>query len=254
MQDLLSASSIGFYYEPEKWCFKDVSFSLCRGEVMAILGLNGQGKSTLLSCLLGANTPKTGSIGLNGTCAFLPQSFSLSFNYTCLDIVIMGRARDISTFSTPSDEDKSQAIKALNLLDIAHLSNLNFNSLSGGQKQLVLFAKTIASSSDVMFLDEPASALDLANQDRVLSLILKLKNGLNHKKPSIVFSTHQPNHALAIADKTLILMPDLSYAFGKTSDILTEDRLKKLYSIDIKEVNINSINTLAQIFSAQKYN
>lgn len=112
----------------------------------------------------------------------------------------------------------------------------------------MLFARAVASRSDVLFLDEPASALDLKNQDKILSLISKLKSGLDGKKTSIVFTTHQPTHALAVADKTLVLLPDLSYAFGKTDEILSENTLRNLYNINIKEVDIDDIKTLAQIF------
>lgn len=251
MQSLLKANSLSFAYNDKKWCFKELNFELNKGEVLAILGLNGQGKSTLLNCLIGALKPTSGSIKINATYTFLPQSFSLSFGYSCIDVVIMGRARNISAFSTPSQIDKQIALNAMRVLGIDGLAKADFNSLSGGQKQLVLFARAVASKSDIMFLDEPASALDLKNQDKILTLIQKLKSGLDGNKTSIVFTTHQPSHALAVADKTLILMPDLSYIFGKSKDALSENALKNLYGINIKEIYIDGIKTLSQIFSTQ---
>lgn len=125
MQNLLSASSISFYYDDSSWCFKELSFEIKRGEVLAILGLNGQGKSTLLNCLIGLINPKSGTIKQNATYAFLPQSFSLSFDYSCLDVVVMGRARDISVFSTPSISDRQIATDAMKLLGISELAKAN---------------------------------------------------------------------------------------------------------------------------------
>ncbi len=103
-----------------------------------------------------------------------------------------------------------------------------------------------------MFLDEPASALDLKNQDRVLTLIRSLKE---QSDSSIVFTTHQPNHALAVADSTLILKNDLSYVFGKSSEVLNKENLSSLYDVDIRGVKFDieskQIPSITQIFTTQ---
>ena len=116
----------------------------------------------------------------------------------------------------------------------------------------MLFARALASGSDVLFLDEPASALDIKNQDRVLSLIANLRS---NSDASIVFTTHQPNHALAVADRTLILRNDLSYNYGASNEILTEAALSSLYGVQIKTAEFDvageQIPSITQIFSAQ---
>ena len=249
---LLSIKDAGFFYEEGKFLFRNLSFEIERGQILAILGLNGQGKSTLMSCMMGILDLKEGQLSTQAKFGFLPQSFSVAFDYSVQDIVAMGRVRDISLFSKPSKRDVQICLDALESLEISHLKNKRFNSLSGGQKQLVLFARAIASKSEILFLDEPASALDIKNQDRVLSLIANLRS---NSDASIVFTTHQPNHALAVADRTLILRNDLSYNYGASNEILTEAALSSLYGVQIKTAEFDvageQIPSITQIFSAQ---
>ena len=249
---LLSIKDAGFFYEEGKFLFRNLSFEIERGQILAILGLNGQGKSTLMSCMMGILDLKEGQLSTKAKFGFLPQSFSVAFDYSVQDIVAMGRVRDISLFSKPSKRDVQICLDALDSLEISHLKNKRFNSLSGGQKQLVLFARAIASRSEILFLDEPASALDIKNQDRVLSLIVNLKQ---KSSASIVFTTHQPNHALAVADRTLILKDDLSYVYGSSAEVLNEENLNALYRVRMKtaefDVEGEQIPSITQIFSAQ---
>ena len=249
---LLSIKDAGFFYEEGKFLFRNLSFEIKRGQILAILGLNGQGKSTLMSCMMGILGLKEGQLNTQAKFGFLPQSFSVAFDYSVLDIVLMGRVREISLFSKPGKKDIQICLNALDTLGVAHLQKRSFNALSGGQRQLVLFARALASGSDVLFLDEPASALDIKNQDRVLSLIANLRS---NSDASIVFTTHQPNHALAVADRTLILRNDLSYNYGASNEILTEAALSSLYGVQIKtakfDIEGEQISSITQIFSAQ---
>ena len=249
---LLAIKDAGFFYEEGKFLFRNLSFEIKRGQILAILGLNGQGKSTLMSCMMGILDLKEGRLSTQAKFGFLPQSFSVAFDYSVQDIVAMGRVRDISLFSKPSKRDVQICLDALENLEISHLKNKRFNSLSGGQKQLVLFARAIASKSEILFLDEPASALDIKNQDRVLSLIVNLKQ---KSSASIVFTTHQPNHALAVADRTLILKDDLSYIYGLSAEVLNEENLNALYRVRMKTAEFDvagkQISSITQIFSAQ---
>ena len=249
---LLSIKDAGFFYEEGKFLFRNLSFEIERGQILAILGLNGQGKSTLMSCMMGILDLKEGQLFTQAKFGFLPQSFSVAFDYSVQDIVAMGRLRDISLFSKPSKRDVQICLDALESLEILHLKNKRFNSLSGGQKRLVLFARAIASRSEILVLDEPASALDIKNQDRVLSLIVNLKQ---KSSASIVFTTHQPNHALAVADRTLILKDDLSCVYGLSAEVLNEENLNALYRVRMKtaefDVADQQIPSITQIFSAQ---
>ena len=246
---MLEIKNGGFFYGKENFLFKELSLDVKKGEIVAILGRNGVGKSTLLSCILGVNSLKSGEMKKEVNAAFLPQSFYVAFDYKVLDIVLMGRVGQISLFSKPSKDDIQISCDALDTLGLLHVKDKSFNSLSGGQKQMVLFARAIASGSELLLLDEPASALDITNQDRVLTLIKSLNL-------TTIFTTHQPNHALAIADKCLVLMKECRYVFGKSEDVLSEELLGLLYGVDMKNIYLNynnkQIRTSVALFGVQK--
>ena len=249
---LIEADNLGFYYKENKFCFRNLTFNLKENETLAILGLNGQGKSTLLANLIGILKPKEGSIKVNSSFSYLSQSLYLPFEYKVLDVVLMGRASKISMFKIPSKKDFDIARKSLDMLGISKLENENFSKLSGGQKQLVLFARALCGQNKILFLDEPMSALDLKNQDKILSLIQKLNNEL---KMSVIFTTHNPTQAFGVAHKTLILYKDLSFKFGDTQEILSSQAQEKLYEIQVKNIhfthNNKKILSSVPLFSAQ---
>ena len=101
---MLEIKNGGFFYEKENFLFKELSLDVKKGEIVAILGRNGVGKSTLLSCILGVNSLKSGEMKKEVNAAFLPQSFYVAFDYKVLDIVLMGRVGQISLFSKPSKD------------------------------------------------------------------------------------------------------------------------------------------------------
>jgi len=251
-KQILELNKVGHWFEKGSYLFKDLCVSLDEGETLAILGPNGQGKSTLIAGIVGSLNLEEGSVKAPKKIAFVPQDFQVSLDFSVLDIVLMGRCRDISLFSAPSKEDENLAHEALNLLKIDYLALRSFNRLSGGQRQLVLLARAIASWSDLIILDEPASALDLANQDRILDVIAMLKKNYNL---SVIFTTHQPNHALAVADKTLMMMGDLSFEIGTNKEVITKEHLSKLYGINVELLELDWNGTVVQsatpIFSGQ---
>ena len=227
MNNALSVENLGFYYQAENFLFKQLNFALKQGDILAILGQNGCGKSTLLDLLLGIHRPIQGKIEVHQSIGFVPQFFSSPFTYSVLDIVLMGRSTHINTFAKPKLHDYQIAMQALDYLNLSHLANREFASLSGGQRQLILIARAIASECKLMLLDEPTSALDLANQNVVLSLLRDLAT---IRGMTIVFTTHQPNHAVAVANKTL-LMNKQSILFGETAETLNGENLTQLFHL-----------------------
>jgi iron complex transport system ATP-binding protein len=235
MDDIVVAfEKIGHAYRPGRWVFRHYSAQITRGSVFAVLGPNGCGKTTLLKVLLGALKPSEGSVTVLGQTAFVPQIFQVSFDYTALDMVLMGRARKIGLFAQPSRKDEEAAVAALDRFGIADLAAQPFHELSGGQRQLVIFARALVAEVDLLILDEPTSALDLKNQTMILEWIAKLsrRDGL-----TVVLTTHHPNHALAIADNVLLMTGQDQCIFGPTEETLSDSNLTNLYGVSLTRVS-----------------
>jgi iron complex transport system ATP-binding protein len=233
LKPAVQALNISFYYRPGIQILDNLSFSFKEGGIHAILGLNGCGKTTLLKIMLGVLKPKSGSMIINNTTAFVPQLFQAVFSFSSLDMVLMGRMRHIGLFSRPSREDEKLALKAMDKLGILDLSDRPYPELSGGQRQLVILARALVSEAKILILDEPASALDLGNQALVMKRMYQLchDDGL-----TIVFTTHSPQHALSIADDVLILSSKGEYLTGPASEVLSEENLTKVYGTEVKLV------------------
>jgi iron complex transport system ATP-binding protein len=211
---------------------RNYSLHVGRGSVVAILGANGIGKTTLLCALAGLVRPLAGAVHVGGRVAFVPQLFHAAFAYSVLDIVLMGRARQVGLFGSPARHDFDVAHAKLDLLGVGGLAGRSFNTLSGGQRQLVVIAQALASECEVLILDEPCSALDYRNQATVLSTIRALQrdHGL-----TIAFSTHSPQHGLEAADHVLLMKDSTAYAFGPTAEALTAEGLSDLYGVAVEQ-------------------
>jgi len=248
----MSFSRLGHAYSPESWVFRGYAASVERGQIMAILGPNGRGKTTLLKLLLGAMRPTEGHLQVNGRCAFVPQIFQTTFDFRCFDMVLMGRARRVGLLSHPKWQDEAAAFAAMERVGVAHLAERSFHELSGGQRQPVIFARAIAAEADILILDEPTSALDLENQAQVLRLIHQLsrQDGL-----TILMTTHHPHHAHAVADRALLMFGSEAFETGPAREILTASTLSRLYGTPMAEVDFTyhgqSIQTLVPVLAMQ---
>jgi iron complex transport system ATP-binding protein len=225
--------NVGHAYHPSQWLFQGYNVDVKLGSIFAVLGPNGAGKTTLLKILLGALKPAAGSVKVDGQVAFVPQLFEVTFDYSVLDMVLMGRVRQIGLFSQPSSRDRKIALAALDRFGMAGFARHSFQDLSGGERQLVIFARALVSEPAILILDEPTSALDLKNQMLILDWITRLsrQDGL-----TVVLTTHHPHHALAIADEVLLMLGGTKYATGPTAEVLNEKNLHALYGVDIRLV------------------
>lgn len=214
----------------DKSVLEDYSLAVERGSVLAILGANGVGKTTLLNCMVGLRHPDTGRSARNGPVGFVPQLFHSTFAFSVMDIVLMGRARHIGLFGAPRRKDYEVAHRYLDLMNVGHLAERPFNELSGGQRQLVMIAQALSSECEVMILDEPCSALDYKNQSIVINTLRQLNADMGL---TIVFTTHAPQHGLEVASHVLLMKDRRSYLHGTVADVLTAENLSRLYEVPI---------------------
>ena len=220
---LLSIKDAGFFYEEGKFLFRNLSFEIERGQILAILGLNGQGKSTLMSCMMGILDLKEGRLCTQAKFGFLPQSFSVAFDYSVQDIVAMGRVRDISLFSKPSKRDVQICLDALESLEISHLKDKRFNSLSGGQKQRVAIVRALAMHPEILLFDEVTAALDPEMVREVLDVMLDLaKQG-----STMIIVTHEMQFAEAVADRVYFLDKGNIVETGRPKSFFTAPKTER---------------------------
>ncbi|KML66053.1 ABC transporter ATP-binding protein [Pectobacterium peruviense] len=231
----LSTEALVYGYRRGQGFFSPLNLCCREGEITAILGANGRGKTTLLNTLLGNLSPLSGIIQRDGHIGFVPQIFTPPFSYSVLDMVLMGRAARVGLFAMPSAHDIRVAQNALTLLGIASLAECEFSALSGGQRQLVLIARALASECQTLILDEPMAALDVQNQAQVLRLLQHLAKT---QRLSILLTTHDPAHAVIVAEQALLLMDNQRYLYGRCDDVLTEDNLSRLYGIPVRQVYV----------------
>ena len=228
-----------------RWLVRDVSFALERGEVLAILGPNGGGKTTLLKTLLGLLAPKEGEVRLGGKplasytsrdraqlVAYVPQSHAATFAFTVETVVLMGRSAHGTLFSAPSAADRAVVARMLERFGIAHLSDRPYTMISGGERQLALLARALAQEPQFVVLDEPTASLDFGNQGRVLKEI----RALAASGHGVLFTTHDPNHALRAADRACLLRQGAIIGEGAAKDVLTLDNLSALYGAKVQRL------------------
>ena len=231
----LTVNNASFSYTKNKTVFSNLSFSINKGEILSVLGPNGCGKTTLLKCIAGIRHFNSGIIRKdnwkNDYSGYVPQLTSSPVAYQVFKMVLMGRSRFIGHFSKFRNSDFEKVQEILEKMNISNLAERSFNSLSGGERQMVLIARALATEAEILIFDEPTSALDLVRQHRIVDLMRKLSH---EEGLSIIFSTHNPSHALHISDKTILMNRDGSSLFGKSEEMISEKTMKQLFEVEIR--------------------
>ena len=229
---------------------RGVDFSLQKGEVLAVLGANGCGKTTLFRTILGLLPPLAGSIAFDGRdlahmsapvrarhFAYVPQQQTSAFAFTVTDAVLMGRAASIDWFSRPAAADRALVAQALERVGISGLAHRPMTEISGGERQLALIARALAQGAQVLVLDEPTANLDYGNKLRVLREIERLRS----EGRTILFSTHDPDHALAHADHALMIADGRVLAIAPVAEALTDETLSTLYGMSVRVTEVDGV-------------
>lgn len=236
---VLDSVAIGYDGQP---LAEGINLALSGGSITCLMGPNGVGKTTLFKTVLGILRPLRGRILIDGHdiaalrpdriarhVAHVPQAYQGDPSHTVIDIVVMGRTARLGLFATPGRDDYAAARRMLEALGIADLADRSADRVSGGQRQLMLIARALAQETDVIIMDEPTASLDLGNRFGLLAQIRALAaRGL-----SLLVSTHEPEHAFAIADQVVLLGRGQPVEIGAVDAILTADRLRRLYGIEL---------------------
>lgn len=226
---------------------KNVTETVNAGEICCILGENGVGKSTLFKTILKLLPPVEGDISIDGErinswshrklaskMAYVAQSHTPPFAYSVDEVIMMGRIGKMGPFSTPGKKDKEIVDKIISDMDIEFLKGKAYTEISGGERQLVMIAKALAQEPECLVLDEPTANLDYGNKVIVLNTLKRLsESGM-----SIIFTTHDPEQALLLNAKTLILFKTEPVVCGPANEVVNERSLKSAYNANIRVVEI----------------
>ncbi|OAQ20051.1 ABC transporter ATP-binding protein [Thermosulfurimonas dismutans] len=224
---------------------QEVNLTLHKGEFVVLLGPNGAGKTTLLKCLLGLYTPTRGEVLVCGRplkhltykerarlLAYVPQSYHPVFPYTVLEFVLLGRTPHLGFLSRPGKRDEIKAREVLRSLGLEALVRRRLTDLSGGERQLVLFARALLQEAPIFLLDEPTANLDLKHQIEVLTTVHRLagERGL-----TVVATLHDPNLAFGFADRVVLIKKGRILAeMNPRKHPRAQELLEELYEIPLE--------------------
>lgn len=253
MEDnMLKVNNLTFSYGRHR-VFKNISFQIRKGELCALFGPNGTGKTTLFKCCLKFLVPESGTVRINGKdihrlkpkqmarlVAYVPQAHHCAFPFTVSQMVLMGRTPHLNRFFTPETKDRELADQAMQTLGISHLSGMAFNQLSGGQQQMVLIARAIAQQTELIFLDEPAAALDFKNQINLWQTL----QAIAKQGTAILACTHDPNHVSWFCHSTVVLDKSGLFAKGPPGQVMTQEMMDHIYGNACRVKDIDGLKIM----------
>ena len=243
----LEVNSVTCSYRRDAPVLRDVSLELADGDICCILGHNGVGKSTLFKTILRLIPPLSGRVLIDGddiarwsrarladSVAYVAQSSTTVFPYLVEEMVMLGRMNRVGLFGAPGKRDREVVDGLLAELGLDRLRDKPCTEISGGERQLVMIAQALAQEPRVLVLDEPTANLDYGNKVLVLDTIQYLAD----RGICVIFTTHDPEHALLLQTQTLLLLHGAPAIFGPAAAVVTEKNLKAAYHATIRVVEI----------------
>ncbi len=210
-----------------------ISFSLEKGDFVALVGPNGAGKSTLFKVMAGLIKPQEGEVKVYGyeprghiCIAYIPQRSEVNWNFpaTVSDVVMMGRIARLGPFMWPRKKDWERVHEALEIVGLAELAHYPIREISGGQQQKAFIARALAQEAELMLLDEPFNGLDAPSQEEILQVLKELKD----RGVTIIIATHDLEMAAQHFNLVMLINRRL-LGFGCPEAVFTPQLLKQAY-------------------------
>ena len=248
---VIEIKNITFAYG-KKIVLKECTVNLYEHNITALLGTNGQGKTTLIKCILNYLKPFNGKIDVYGkdiqkytiqdlskNISYVPQSNTVLYDTITRDYIVEGRTPYLGMFSSPKLEDYRIVERYAEMLGITEMLSDNIQHLSGGQLQMVMVARALVQETPIIIMDEPMAALDLSHQAELMKLFNKMKR----LGKTILFTTHNPNHALALKCNVWIMKDKKIACSGYADEILNMETLNDLYGQDVVVIENSDIKS-----------
>jgi iron complex transport system ATP-binding protein len=245
----LTVTDASFSYDSD-FSLRNISFKMDSGEICCLLGSNASGKTTLIKLIAQLVGPGSGEVAFNGIdlltlrpnelaklIAYVPQIHLAAFPYKVIDMILMGRNPYVGHFSAPKKEDLEKCIAVLSTLGLENLQNRLYTEISGGQQKLVLIARALAQETPFILLDEPTAHLDIRNS---LLILNKIKQLVREKKMVVLMALHDPNEALLVANKVVMLKDGRIIAEGIPKNVLTPEIIKEVYDVRVEIISASN--------------
>jgi ABC-type Mn2+/Zn2+ transport system ATPase subunit len=237
MQPLIAFTNVTLGYG-KNVILRGITFAVEAGEYFGLVGPNGAGKTTIIRAILGTLRPVSGTVSVhhpNGRpirFGYVPQRDTVDYvlPYTAREVVMMGRYRQLGFLRRPGAADREAVAVSLSHVGMENMANRPFKELSGGQKQRTLIARALASTPDVLVLDEPTNGMDLASRVAILNLIHEL-----HRQGSltVLLVSHLLDdvanhvHRLAVVEHRV-------FSVGSVDEVLTGENLSAIYNMPVE--------------------
>ncbi|MBZ4666294.1 MAG: transporter related protein [Mahella sp.] len=238
----MEARDLSCAYDQTK-VIEHLNLAVGRSSMVGILGPNGSGKTTLLRHISAALKPQSGVILLNGVdvftmrrrmlarkIAYVPQNTTAEFEFTAMDVVMMGRIPYMKGFQSESRADMNAVKQAMDMTGTWQFRERSITELSGGELQRVMIARALAQQPEILMLDEPTAHLDLQFQMEILDLLRRLAD---HHGLTVIVVLHDINLAVQFCDKVVFMQSGSIIADGRPQDVITEQLISDVYNVTV---------------------